>query len=343
MPEDRLNQAERRMQSRFSFAVAVGCAAIVALVLALAAEWRGDPNRFPLPPTSVPVHFERLAIAADAASPLRIAGAWRLTADDPRFGGLSALAIDHGELLALSDSGVLARFASPSAGPAIVRMSELPGGPGSPRFKMNRDSESLVRDAAGRGWWVGFETRNQLRLFDPGFTRTLRTIDFGEDRWPENLGIEAMMTGTSERLMLVPELAHEVVTVANGQARSEPLTGVGSKISDMVRLPDGEVLLLLRDIGPTGFRTSLGALVKRADGWRVERQVPLLFGMFANFEGIAVEPRGDGGTRLWLITDDNFQPPMKTMMVALDVPPGRWTGADLTPTARSPNEERAVG
>ena len=328
MPEDGFNQAERRVQLRFSLAVAAGCGAIIALVLALAVQWRGEPNHFPLPPASVPIHFERFAIAADAASPLRIAGAWRLTTDDPRFGGLSALAIDHGELLALSDSGVLARFARPSVGPAIVRISELPGGPGSPRFKVNRDSESLVRDAAGRGWWVGFETRNQLRLFDPGFTRTLGTIDFGEDRWPENLGIEAMIAGTGERLILVPELAHGVVTVANGRARSEPLTGVGSKISDMARLPDGEMLVLLRDIGPTGFRTSLGALVKRADGWRVERRVPLYLGMFANFEGIAVERRGDGGTRLWLITDDNFQPPMTTMLVALDVPPGRWTGTD---------------
>jgi hypothetical protein len=50
--------------------------------------------------------------------------------------------------------------------------------------------------------------------------------------------------------------------------------------------------------------------------------------MVAHFEGIAVEPRGDGGTRLWLITDDNFQPPMTTMLVALDVPPGAWMGAD---------------
>ena len=38
MSEDGLNPAERRMQSRFSFAVAAGCAAIIALVLALAAH-----------------------------------------------------------------------------------------------------------------------------------------------------------------------------------------------------------------------------------------------------------------------------------------------------------------
>jgi hypothetical protein len=31
---------------------------------------------------------------------------------------------------------------------------------------------------------------------------------------------------------------------------------------------------------------------------------------------------------LWLITDDNFQPPMTTMLVALDVPPGAWKGAN---------------
>jgi hypothetical protein len=54
--------------------------------------------------------------------------------------------------------------------------------------------------------------------------------------------------------------------------------------------------------------------------------VPLALGRFMNVEAVAAQPLPGGATRLWLVTDDNFQKPMTTAMFALDVPPGRWTG-----------------
>jgi hypothetical protein len=293
--------------------------------MAVGLWWDGAPNRQPLPPRSVALRAEPLAIDPAGVAPLRLVGAWRLTAPDPRFGGISALTIDQGRFLALSDSGVLYRFAVPGGAAAKVDISELPDGPGSPLFKVNRDSESLVRDVQGRGWWVGFETCNQIWLYDPGFRRVLGRMDFGKRRWPTNVGLEAMVAD-GRGLLLVPELGNEVVRVAGGKAVSKPLIDAGSRISDAVRLPDGEVLVLLRSAGATGFRLALGVLHEQPDGWLIERRVTLQVGRLANLEAITTQSLPNGATRLWLMSDDNLQPPLTTMLLALDVPPGRWPG-----------------
>jgi hypothetical protein len=328
VPDSQLNQAERLVQPRFSFSKLAGPVLIAILVLLLHASWDALPNRFPMAARTVALLAEPIAIDLAAARPMRIAGAWHLTAPDPRFGGLSALAIDRGQLLALSDSAVLYRFSPPGAGPATVAISELPDGPGSPSFKVDRDSESLARDGLGRGWWVGFENNNQLWLYDRELRRPLRRIDFGVKRWPHNLGVESLVAGPGNELRLIPELAHEVVTIDGNRAIIRPLSGVGSKISDAVRLPDGETIALLRDYGLTGFQVALGALVETPSGWRVERRVALRFGPFENLEGMTAQALPGGVTRLWLITDDNFQKPMTTALYALDAPAGPWRGAD---------------
>ena len=136
-------------------------------------------------------------------------------------------------------------------------------------------------------------------------------------------------SGAGRRFLLVPELAHEVITVSANHAASHPLTGVGGKISDAVRLPDGEIIVLLRDYGLAGLRTAFGVLVDTPEVWWVERCVPLGLGLFRNFEEMTAQPLSSGGgTRLWFVTDDNFQLPMATDLFALGVPPGRWRGAD---------------
>lgn len=71
-------------------------------------------------------------------------------------------------------------------------------------------------------------------------------------------------SGAGRRFLLVPELAHEVITVSANHAASHPLTGVGSKISDAVRLPDGEIIVLLRDYGLAGLRTAFGSAGRHA-------------------------------------------------------------------------------
>ena len=325
MPDHPLNEAEYRLQSWFSFPGLAGAALIAFAVFALSWWWQVDSNRVPMGRRTVALTMEPLNYPAEAAGPLKMAGAWRLTAPDPRFGGLSALAIDDGRFLALSDSGVTFRFGLPGGDPT-VSIADVPDGPGPATQKENRDSESLARDRAGRGWWVGYETTNQIWLYDHDFKRTLMWHDFGDARWPFNLGIEAMIDDPG-RLRLVPELAHEVIDVANRRAVSRPLRDVGSSISDMTRLPDGRVIVLLRSFGVTGFHCALGVLTEHPDGFTIEQRIPLHFGLFANLEGMTTQHFPSGRTRLWLITDDNLQPPMTTILTAIDLTPGSWPGA----------------
>lgn len=330
----RLNNPERRWQSPFRMSGAAGALIIGVIVGICAWQWGHGPDRRPLPARTVALQFERVAIDPRDVAPLGLAGAWRLTADDPRFGGFSALFFDRGQLLALSDSAILARFSPPaSAAEGVVTISELPDGPGSPLIKENRDSEALVADPLGRGWWVAFEQHHQIWFYDPAFRRGRRVVDFGRKRWPRNLGIEALLVEPG-RILAIPEQGREVVELTSGRVSSLPLRSAGSRISDAARLATGEMVLLLRDVGFMGLRNALAVLVRDRAGWRVDRQVQLGLGRFDNMEGIAIQPTADGGVRLWLIADDNSQPPLTTLLVALDLPEGRWPVSAQSPGPR---------
>jgi len=169
-------KAEPEVQQRFSVLRLAGMATIFAITLSAHAVFRTLPDREELGPRMAELRFEPVRFDAESFAPLRVAGAWKIESDDPRFGGLSALAFDNGTFVALTDSGAVVRFARPAgpSGTAIVR--ELPGGPGDPNRKMNRDSEALVQDPDGRGWWVAFETRNELWLYNDTFTRELTRL-----------------------------------------------------------------------------------------------------------------------------------------------------------------------
>ena len=61
------------------------------------------------------------------------------------------------------------------------------------------------------------------------------------------------------------------------------------------------------------------ALVPLLQDDRLGEPIVLGLGPLDNAEALAAEPIA-GGTRLWLMTDDNFRWPMRTLLVALDLP-----------------------
>ncbi len=233
--------------------------------------------------------------------------AWRLTAADVRFGGLSALVVDRGTLLALSDSGVVVRFAPPRAGRAMrFALHDLPGGPGSPLRKSMRDTESLLADASG-GYWVGFETRHSLWRFDRHFRKVLETR-WLDVEWAPNKGAEALVAGGATGVMALPERGGAAV---GGSFVAPAWT------SDATRLPDGRPVLLIRRPSWRGF---VNQLQIGAGAGKPARRIALDLAPLDNMEGIAAAPLPDGGTRLWIVSDDNFRPWMRTLLVALDLP-----------------------
>ena len=264
------------------------------------------------------VRFSPVPFEPSGFAPLRLAGVWRVDVDDPRFGGVSALAIDGKELIALTDSGTVIRLPRPGHG-SMASLRDLPAGPGIAQLKVNRDSEALARDPAGRGWWVAFEQWHQLWLYDAGFRRALRKIDLGRNRWPDNRGIEAMAAEGSG-LVLFPEPGGEWLRLGDGHLRSHRLANAFGNLSDAARLPDGRLLLVTRQFGPTGIAKHLVLARPTAQGLVLRDVAALGLGATDNVEGIAAEPRDDGGTRLWVVTDNDFRPRKATLLLALDLP-----------------------
>jgi len=308
-------EAERSLQPSFSKAAIFSHLVLVALI-GLFAFWLDTrPDRAILPPRTVALHFKRVNFDPAQFAPLRLAGAWRVTADDPRLGGVSALAVDGTGLIALTDAGAVIHFARPTGGPATARIKDVPGGPGRPGFKRHRDGEALVSDPKGRGWWVAFENHHQLWLYDLDFSRALGRIDLGAGRWPHNTGIEAMVAEPGG-LLLLPEAGKDVIRVARTQTLHWPLGNPMGRLSEAARLPDGRILLIARKAGPRGFRN---ALVPLLPDNRLGRPIALGLGPLDNAEALAAEPIA-GGTRLWLMTDDNFHWPLRTLLIALDLP-----------------------
>jgi len=316
--------AERPVQRKFRFGRRSALFAVVLLLLLITQQlWTNlmFVRRIPqLGPRTVALTLTPVALESGGFGPLELAGAWRLGADDPRFGGFSSLAVDGGALVALNDIGVVARFAKPGAAMARVAINELPSGPGAGGSKGDRDSEALLRDPQGRGWWVAFENKHQIWLYDRAFGKALQRVDFGVGRWPHNGGIEGLAADGRD-LLLVPEDSGALVRLGGGTARAMPVAGRG-QVSEAANLPGGGILLVERRPTLFGFRNALVRLERAPRGYRIGARLPLGVGAFDNVEALAVEPRPDGAVRLWLMTDDNFMRAQRTLLVALDAPAG---------------------
>lgn len=317
MPDSPSPDAERLLQQMFRKASLFSYLAIFLAVMAFDAWLKTVEARGDGPVREAAVRFQPVRFAASGFAPLRLAGVWAMQVDDPRFGGVSALAVDGKALLALTDSGTLIRFPPPGReGRALVR--DLPAVPGIPRFKVNRDSEALARDPGGRGWWVAFEHWHQLRLYDPGFRHALARIDLGQNRWPANRGVEAMVAG-ADGLLLFPEIGGEWLRLTGKQLRSGRLDNPFGYIADGLRLPNGRLLLVTRQFGVAGIAKHL-AIAEVSNGKLGLRSLASLgLGATDNVEAIAAEPRANG-TRLWLMTDNDFRARAPTYLVALDLP-----------------------
>ena len=305
------------MQQIFSKFGLFGAVLLGGLVVGAHPYLRGFSDRETRPDALAVVHFTPQQFARDAARPLRIAGAWRLTSAEPRLGGVSALAIDRGDLLALSDSGVVIRLPKPGVGRQSAAFHDLPDGPGPKRFKSGRDSEALALDRAGRGWWVAFENHQAAWLFDRDFKRVEQRIGLGRFGWPANTGAEGALS-TGAGLWLFPEEGRELVRIAvDGAARRIALTNSADRVADVAIVPDGRIIVLARSFSPAGFSARLLML----DGNRLAPLASLRLGRLDNPEAIAAEALPGGGTRLWVMTDNDFRRRVPTLLIALD-----WAG-----------------
>ena len=341
LPDSRLNKAEHDVQLSFMkslrFNDLIVGALLAPMMLAVYLQIRDLPDRHPLPARTVPLRYAPITLAP-VVSPLRLAGAWAATAPDRRFGGLSALAIDHGNFVAVSDLGAAIRFLPPAASAPTAEIVDLAQGPGDPRFKASRDAEAVARDPGG-GWLVAYEQRHSLWRYDDAFAHGTIVADLDRPDWKHNRGIEGMVAD-GQSLLLAAENGREAMQVgASGVRRVN--WSVGMEVADAATAPDGTPWLLLRGKGLGGIAQAIAPLVRTATGYRVGARWSLPKAPLDNYEGMAIAARPGGGWRFWLVTDDGHRIMARTLLVALDLdtPPDKQTPDVERRAPKSPHEQ----
>lgn len=267
-------------------------------------------------------------------------GTIELRAEDPRFGGFSALHVDPAgrRFLALSDQGHWLRgtlvfdAAGQLAGADDAEIGALAGPDGRPLAgKAGSDAEAMAVLADG-SVLVAFERRHRLWRYGAGPTPfSPPPVPFpaprGLDLAPANGGIEALaVLGQGRIFALSEELETGEGTLAGWLWRDaawQPLryrrTGE-YRPTGAAALPDGGMVVVERRFS---IATGLGirvALIRETalDGdaaiepMELARLLPPE--VIDNFEGIAASRAADGTTLLYLISDDNFSALQRTLL-----------------------------
>ncbi|MDB5684409.1 MAG: hypothetical protein JWM75_2107 [Sphingomonas bacterium] len=308
-----------------------------AAVLAASAQ-TAAPGR-PVAIAARPVALDTGNPALSRVGALTYLGGWTLSSGDRRFGGLSSMVVDRGRVSALSDNGTVIAFEiGARGGLRNVRIKPLPAGPGATASKLNRDSESLQRDPAGR-LWVGFEGANEIWRYAADFARAeAHAAPVEMQEWPGNGGPEALVRLRDGRFLVLseeapgPDGSTEALLFAGDP--TDPATRVlrfgyrppdGYRVTDGAELPDGRLILLNRrftllegvsailTIADPRAITAGAVLPARA----IARLAPPL--TVDNMEAMSVEQEGKR-TIVWLASDDNFSGLQRTLLMkfALD-------------------------
>lgn len=266
---------------------------------------------------------------------LRYVGGHVLTSTDPRFGGISSMALVPGGFLAMSDGGTAMWLEGRP--PRGVRLRPLPAGPGSGIRKSDRDSEAMTRDAAGRTW-VAFEGSNSVWRYDAALRRSDAHRNPPEmARWRGNTGAEAMVRLPDGRFLIWSEgrgapdgktalllFDRDPTDPAARATRLSYRLQPGFAVTDAAATGDGRIIMLHRSATLSlGLTASIGII----DIAALKPGAPVAPRMLAwlrppmtvdNMEAIAVDRRG-GRLHLWIASDDNFSAFFRTMLLHFEL------------------------
>lgn len=288
-----------------------------------------------------------------ALGPLQLAGMWRLTGADRRFGGYSALVARPGGLRAVSDRNRSLLIDLPlQAGSRLAPIPRMLALVGPDGRHVGFDIESVVKDVDG-ALWIGLEDEWHVARAD---TRLGKARFFGVPelrKWPRNGGVEAMTRLTDGRWIMLcescdgPQRGLHLGLVFDGRpglTRARPF-GIaipsGFDPVDAATLPDGRVLLLVRRLVLLPLHFEARIVVADFKALDASRPVPThevarLDGPFIreNWEGMAVLSNGPD-LILWLVSDANDSAFQETRLLQLRFDPARLDPARLDP-ARMP-------
>ncbi|MCE2964269.1 MAG: esterase-like activity of phytase family protein, partial [Alphaproteobacteria bacterium] len=265
-----------------------------------------------------------------------------LKGDNPDFGGFSALALDSGQLVALTDKAKALRLSlnpnEPLVGqfPQKARFVNL-GDQNKTALKgENKDSEAMVLRSNSEAF-VAFEQRHRIARHDLNTGQLLS--DGGSALLiPENVlksvpvngGFEAFTRLNDGRFLGITEEGYAnkdksevygVLWATNGKPTVLRYQRSGTfRVTDAVALDNGDILVLERDFDILTMRGA-GRIVRfrstNLNADVIKPELLLGFGFDAgidNLEGLAARKNQDGSYTLVIISDDNFNTFQETVL-----------------------------
>ena len=276
---------------------------------------------------------------------LAFLGGLELSSEDPRFGGLSGLSVDARgrRLVAVSDAGywfeaelVLAEDGG-LVGLGDAEIWPLRGEDGAPLEGKRWGGAEAVEAAGASTYIVAFERVHRLWRYDAaaglGAARPVAlTPPPGLDLTPDNRGIEALAVLADGRLVAITEGALDAAGDLRGwliEDATAPTLGYPVtpffRPTDLAVLPSGDVAVLERSFIPPASLAARIRIIAAADivagarlrGDEIAHLRPPL--IVDNFEGLAVHQEARGRTVLYLLSDDNYNPLQRTLLLMFEL------------------------
>ena len=274
---------------------------------------------------------------------LEFRGGLRLTSPSREFGGLSALHMqpDGSRFIAVTDTGRWLRgrvvySGSAPSGIAEAEMAPMLGADGKRLIARGWfDTEAIAEDAGAI--YVGIERIHRIVKYDfakNGFRARSAPIAVPPEfkGIPPNKGIEALafvpkglpLAGT---LIVITEAAHDVSGNIKAFLLGGPSPGAFAikrvddfDVTDCALLAGGDLLLLERRFAwlRSAVRIRRVAAADLRPGALADASVIFyadLGQQIDNFEGLGVHRAASGETVLTLVSDDNFSPLQRTLLM----------------------------
>lgn len=277
-------------------------------------------------------------------------GGLRLSAASRHFGGYSGLALDPAgaRLLAVSDAGTWLSLelevdaAGRLAGVKSARLGPVPGRDGKPlKGKRHADAEALALlkpGSANGSYLIAFERLHRIaeyRFRDGKLTGPHRLLKLppAMRKLPSNEGIEglAVISAGPRQGAIVAFAERKLDDRGNLQGwllhkdQAHPLSLKqinGFAITDLAALPDGGLLVLERKFVSIfdGVHMRLRRIAAKdiAPGALLDGEILLEASsryQIDNMEGVAVHRSRGGGVIITIISDDNFSPLQRTLLM----------------------------
>jgi hypothetical protein len=300
----------------------------------------------PPPPALVQLHpfeLESKEHQRAAFDGLTLLSAFQLRSRHPHFGGISGLTIAaDGRLYAVSDRGywIAARMRHDNEGRLVdlfdweIKPIRTPEG--IPTDELLTDAEALASAPDG-SLLVGFEQIHRLWRYLPPpktFDSPAQPIKTPQDlaKAPRNGGPECIAVLRDGRIFTIAEELQDEDGIFKGWLMDNEssvgfsyVPSADFRASDCAALPNGDVIVLERRLS---MSLSFSARLKRVraesirpnavlNGEELLKLDPPL--RVDNFEGVAVQ-EDQAGTLIYLISDDNFHPLQRTLLLQFRLP-----------------------